>query len=40
LAGTRLDTHLAALHADPVVVTGVMTDMCVTGITRTRRQRF
>jgi nicotinamidase-related amidase len=34
LAGTRLDTHLAAVHADPVVVTGVMTDMCVTGMTR------
>jgi nicotinamidase-related amidase len=34
LAGTRIDAHLAALKADPVVVTGVMTDICVTGMTR------
>ena len=34
LAGTRIDAHLAAINADAVVVTGVMTDMCVTGMTR------
>lgn len=34
LAGTRIDAHLRAVNADPVVVTGVMTDMCVTGMTR------
>lgn len=34
LAGTRIDAHLWAVNADPVVVTGVMTDMCVTGMTR------
>lgn len=34
LAGTPIDTHLAQLQADPVVVTGVMTDFCVTGMTR------
>lgn len=34
LAGTRIDAHLKAVDADPVVVTGVMTDMCVTGMTR------
>ncbi|OBK46989.1 hypothetical protein A5655_08355 [Mycobacterium sp. 1081908.1] len=34
LAGTAIHTHLADLKADPVVVTGVMTDMCVTGMVR------
>jgi nicotinamidase-related amidase len=34
LAGTSIHSHLAGLDADPVVVTGVMTDMCVTGMVR------
>jgi nicotinamidase-related amidase len=34
LASTRIDAHLRAVDADPVVVTGVMTDMCVTGMAR------
>lgn len=34
LADTCIHTHLAELQVDPVIVTGVMTDMCVTGMTR------
>jgi nicotinamidase-related amidase len=34
LASTRIDAHLRAITANPVVVTGVMTDMCVTAMTR------
>ncbi|OBA71013.1 hypothetical protein A5641_11385 [Mycobacterium sp. 1554424.7] len=34
LAGTSIHTHLVGLSADPIVVTGVMTDVCVTGMVR------
>lgn len=34
LADTSMHVHLAEQKANPVVVTGVMTDMCVTGMTR------